>query len=473
MKCSFCGADNALDSNFCAECGNQLGQTTNENNNNLSNGDFVTDQNVVDTSVKSNVNFYESSTISNQNNAVVENSDSLINVENEKESNNVSGKKKNLPLIISLIAIFCLIVILIIGVIVLNPSPKKIFTGFTNKLYSSLEESMGTDYDSAYMNMEFRPIIDGTDSQDLENIINNFSIKISGGIDYKNKVCAYNLTADYKDKDLLNMDMQYNKNFYLIMNNLYDKPIISEESDFSEIFEKSDNDDVKIVIKKYVEAFNKSLKSEYLNNDEEEVILNGKKEKVRVTILDLTKENSTSLSNDILNYLIDDEEFIKAYAKISDTTVTEAKDELKQGLNEETDTDMKISLYTKKVTNEFIKISISSEDTKIEIEPKTEDNILINVTSEGISVVLDFKYSVKYNEKVKLSDVSNAVNQDEVSTDALNILDNFTKQEGYKALNEDIKESTGSSIDELLSYFMGFTDEDDDVLNYDYDTYNY
>lgn len=473
MKCSFCGADNTLDSNFCAECGNKLEQTTNENKSDLSNGDFVTSQNATDTSVKSNVNFYESSTILNQNNKVIENGDSLINIENEKESNNASGKKKNLPLIISLIVIFCLIVILIIGMVVLNPSPKKIFTGFTNKLYNSLEESMGTDYDSAYMNMEFRPIIDGTDSEELENIINNFSIKISGGIDYKNKVCAYNLTADYEDKDLLNMDMQYNKNFYLIMNNLYDKPIISEENDFSEIFEKSDNEDVRIVIKESVEAFNKSLKSEYLNNDEEEVILNGKKEKLRVTNLDLTKENATSLSNDILNYLIDDEEFIKAYAKISDITESEAKDELKQGLDEEIAADMKISLYTKKVTNEFIKISISSEDTKIEIEPKSEDNILINVTSEDISIALDFKYNVKYNEKIKLSDVSNAVKQDEVSIDALNILDNFTKQEGYKALNEDIKESTGSSIDELLSYFMGFTNEEDDVLNYDYDTYNY
>lgn len=472
MKCSFCGADNTLDSNFCAECGNKLEQTTNENKSDLSNGDFVTSQNATDTSVKSNVNFYESSTILNQNNKVIENGDSLINIENEKESNNASGKKKNLPLIISLIVIFCLIVILIIGMVVLNPSPKKIFTGFTNKLYNSLEESMGTDYDSAYMNMEFRPIIDGTDSEELENIINNFSIKISGGIDYKNKVCAYNLTADYEDKDLLNMDMQYNKNFYLIMNNLYDKPIISEENDFSEIFEKSDNEDVRIVIKESVEAFNKSLKSEYLNNDEEEVILNGKKEKLRVTNLDLTKENATSLSNDILNYLIDDEEFIKAYAKISDITESEAKDELKQGLDEEIAADMKISLYTKKVTNEFIKISISSEDTKIEIEPKSEDNILINVTSEDISIALDFKYNVKYNEKIKLSDVSNAVKQDEVSIDALNILDNFTKQEGYKALNEDIKESTGSSIDELLSYFMGFTNEED-VLNYDYDTYNY
>lgn len=468
MKCSFCGADNTLDSKFCAECGNQLGQITNDENNNSNTEKLSTNQSTVDAQKKPNINFYENSVISNQKDELVENGDSVINSVNENESNNTSNKKKNLPLIISLIAIFCLIIFLVIGMIVLNPSPKKIFTGFTNKLYNSLEESMGIDYDSAYVDMEFRPIINGTDSKELEDIINNFNIKISGGVDYKNKVCAYNLTADYENKDLLDIDMQYDKNFYLIMNNLYDKPIMSEETDFSEIFEKTDNDDIKIVIKKYVEAFNKSLKSEYLSNTEEEVKLNGKNEKVRVTILDLTKENASSLSNDIIDYLINDEEFIKAYAKINDTTASEVKDELKEGLDEDIDTDMKISLYTKKLTNKFVKISISSEDTKIEIEPKTEDNIFINVTSEGISIALDFKYSAKYNEKIKLSDVSNAVNPDEVSTNIFNVLDNLTKQEGYKALDEDIKKSTGSSIDELISSFIGFTSYDDD-----YDTYNY
>ena len=82
-----------------------------------------------------------------------------------------------------------------------------------------------------------------------------------------------------------------------------------------------------------------------------------------------------------------------------------------------------------------------------------------------MTMLFDVSLETKYNEKINLKDVSNAVEQEELSSNFLQVLERFTDQEGYKALNDDVKEVTGSSIEELLSLLIG--------LNFGSDNYEY
>lgn len=472
MKCSFCGADNTIGSNFCAGCGRPLQENEFKQEEKVEQDlSALNEQN--NNNEESKIVFYDNPNVSNVSEQVVgQNEENIENISlDDKTFNSKETKKmKKLPIIIALVVIV-LAVLVALGVMVLNPSPKKIFTGFTNELYNGFEESFKEDYDTSYIDMELKPEITGTGSVELESIINNFNIKLSGGINYKNKSLIYNLKADYKNKDLLDADMQYDKNFYLILNNLYDKPIMAEESDFSDVFKKTDNEDIKYVVKGYVNAFNNSLKSDYLTSRYEEMLTSGQKIKVKVSTLNLNSSNTKEMSDSIINYLLEDEEFLKVYAKVNNETVSDVKKELKSGLGEELTTEkIEVSLYTKRFSNELVKCMISSGDTKIEIATgKQKDNLIIKVSSKGINMSIDLTCSAKYNEDIKLKDVKDAVNEEVFSENILNILENFTKQEGYKALDEDIEKITGSTIGELI---MGITGSGDDE-EYSYDEYGY
>lgn len=328
--------------------------------------------------------------------------------------------------------------------------------------------------------MNLKPEIQGTESKELESMVKKLDINLSGGIDYKNKKFIYNLKANYDNKSLLDADMQYDKNFYIILNNLYDKPIMAEEDDFNDVFERANNDDLNVVVRSYVTAFNNSLKDEYLTNEDKEIKLNGIKTKVKVTTLDLNTSNSKEISDDIIDYLLKDKDFIKSYAKISDKTESEVKEDLNSVTGEEVSSDVKISLYTKGLMHDFVKLVISSEDIDVEISSGSNDNdCIIKISDYEMTVLLNMTLEAKYNEKIDLKDISNAVKSEEISSDALQILQNFTEQDGYKALNEDVKEVTGSSIDELMSLLMGFNsgfddyDYDDYDSDYDYESYSY
>ena len=297
-------------------------------------------------------------------------------------------------------------------------------------------------------------------------MINKISINLSGGIDYKSKKFIYNLKASYDNKALFDVDMQYDKNFYMFLNNLYDKPIMAEEDDFDDYFKKTNNNDLKVVVKSYVTAFNNSLKDEYLTKENKEITLNGVKTKVKVTTLNLTADNYKELSNNIVSYLLKDEEFIKSYAKINDKNEDDVKEYLNSITGEEIASDVKISLYTKGLMNDFVKLVISFDGTDVElVSGNSDNNFIVKVIDMEMTMLFDVSLETKYNEKINLKDVSNAVEQEELSSNFLQVLERFTDQEGYKALNDDVKEVTGSSIEELLSLLIG--------LNFGSDNYEY
>lgn len=418
--------------------------------------------------------------VSNQNainNNIIQPNNSESSITNSFDSTNSSqnqsnGNKKNKIVIFSIVGIILLILIVALCLVLLNPSPKRIFSGFTNKLYSSFEKSLVSDYNSIYMNMELEPKVSGTESKELEDIVNKFSMNLSGGIDYKNKAFIYNLNTNYNKKELLNINAQYDKDFYLEFANLYDKPIKVKESDLSSIFEKSDTKDAKIVLKGYVEALNKSLKDRYFSSKNKEITYDGNKINTKVTELKINDDNIDEISKSMKQNLINNEEFLASYAKINDIEKSEAKENISQSF-EDMYGNLEIDLYTKGITNEFVKLVITSDETKIEFgSKKSNDNYYVKIENDGVAISIDYKYSYECNKKIELNDVSNAVDAEEASTELLESFNNITKQEGYIELDKDIENATGYSIDELITSLMNFNSLDNNYYDYD-SSYDY
>ena len=368
------------------------------------------------------------------------------------EEVNVKEKKNKKGIVILVSIIILILALLICGYFYLS-SPKRIITGYTNSLYDSFEKDTGVNYDSISMNLNVVPTVNNADDKNLETIINKTQFALSGAIDYKNKTLKYNLALDYDKDSLLDVDMQYKNDLYVKLNNLYDNSVKIEDNDFSDVFKKSDTKDVKVVVKGYIDAFNSSLKDKYITTKN--------KDGYKVITIDLTSDNYKKISKDISNKLLDNKEFIKSYASLNDEKKSEVKEDLKDIDDGEYD-GIKVSLYTKGLTYDTKKISLESEDTKVEVKLSDDNNYKVKITNGDLSIGLNIKYAVSYNTKVETEEYKNALDSTKLSEDIFSILTKFTSQDSYKKLNDDIKTMTGTSIDELLSSYMYGNETDND-----------
>ena len=365
---------------------------------------------------------------------------------------NVKEKKSKKGMVILVSIIILILALLISGYFYLS-SPKRIITGYTNSLYNSFEKNSGVNYDSISMNLKVVPTVNDANDKNLETIINKIEFALSGAIDYKNKALKYNLELDYDKDSLLDVDMQYKNNLYVKLNNLYDNPVKIKDNDFSDVFKKSDAKDLKVVVKGYIDAFNSSLKDKYITTKN--------KGGYRVVTIDLTGDNYKMISKDISNKLLNNKEFIKSYANMNDEEESEVKEDLKD-IDDGEFNGIKVSLYTKGLTNETKKVLLESEDTKIEVELLKDNNYNVIITNGALSIGLKIKYLINYNTKVEASLDKDVVDSTKFSEDILGILTKFTNQASYKKLNNDIKTMTGTSIDELLSSYITSNETYDD-----------
>ncbi len=368
------------------------------------------------------------------------------------EEVNIKEKKNKKGIIVLVSIIILILALLICGYFYLS-SPKRIITGYTNSLYDSFEKDTGVNYDSISMNLNVVPTVNNANDKNLETIINKIEFALSGAIDYKNKVLKYNLALDYDKDSLLDVDMQYKNNLYVKLNNLYDNPVKIEDNDFSDVFKKSDTKDLKVVVKGYIDAFNSSLKDKYITTKN--------KDGYKVITIDLTGDNYKKISKDISNKLLDNKEFVKSYANMNDEKESEVKEDLKNIDDGEYD-GIKVSLYTKGLTYDTKKISLESEDTKVEVKLSDDNNYKVKITNGDLSIGLDIKYTVSYNTKIETEEYKNALDSTKLSEDILSILTKFTSQDSYKKLNNDIKTMTGTSVDELLSSYIYGNEIDND-----------
>ena len=505
MKCNSCGFENQAGNLVCSNCGKPLTPLQNNNvssnvdkedldktviltnsfgnNMNLSNNmsSFNLNSDLDKNSVSNNIDNNSNNINNSFNNGIGRNN---VNNNRNAKKNDFLKDKKNITILIGIVVVLLLALIIYFGYSLLNPSSKKIFTNFTDSLYSSLKSATKTDYNSIYFDMELSANVSGTGSVDVEKIINKFNIKLNGGVDYKNKTFIYNFKTDYNNKELINIDAQYNNNLYLTLNNLYDKPIKFEENDLSEMFEKTNNEDANVVAKAVIDAFNNSLDESYFTSDKKEIEQDGKKLNTKVTTLNINKNNVQEISKKMMDELKNNEEFIKAYAKVNEMEEADVKEEfnsdnLDSSSFDSLTEDININLYTTGFTNDFVKVEFVSDGTIVEIASKEDNQYVITAKSADTSIALNIKYNQEFDKKIEVKDVSGAVSENELGDDFVNSLANIINTEGYIELNKDFEAATGMSIEDLFLNLLGvgsiYDEAYDNTYGYDdyYDDYDY
>lgn len=427
MKCVFCGADNDENAKFCASCGKNLKQRKKDDNQ----------------------------------------KEKVLEKENNKSKH---GKGKKKKIIIGIVSIVILLVIVaFILVIKFNKKPMDVFKTTINKAYEDYNKEITDDYDTFYMSMELSPEFNGSGSSDVDDMFKNFSFELTGGVDYKNEDFIYNFVTKYRDGELFNMDMQYDGKFYLTLNNLLDRPIIAEESDFSDLFVKSDSKNTKIVLKKIIDAFNDSFKEEYFESDREKITFDGRELNAKVSILNLNKKNIREIDEYVSKRLASDAEFINAYANVVGDTKENVKASLETLDSYDDYEDALVKLYTSTLNSNLLRAELVIDNVVIQIDILDRKNEVykIAITSDGITMAFSFKCDLEYDKNIELKEINNPITSEEFTEDMTNqIIDNIKNQEGYKLLDQDIINLTTMSIEEFISLFL--IGDSTDNYNYDY-----
>ena len=419
-------------------------QTDTENSQTLGNGPEVLTS---DTPINSGPMTQNNQNIVTQNSMV--NNSISVPQSGGIESNNFTStraSKSKAPKIIALIVV--LLALLGVGFWFLVKTPKSIFTNTTKRLYSSLKKSLESNYNTMYSKITIKPYISSNQNLNgTDKIINNISLDLEGSIDYESKKFFYNINTKYYGKELLNMDIQYDKDAYVILNNLFENPIKFDNVDMTDAFKKADNKNLSIMLEGYVDALNNSLKSEYLKSKNEEIEINNKKVKAKANTLTLTKTIAEKIVKDISENLQNNKEFIKAFKEFSGKNESDTQKYLKNMKVNDKFKPTNIIIYTTGITESVVKFSVKSDSINFDVEVGDSDNnLILSLESNGMTIKLDYRFNVKYNEKVKLKNVTNAVNYKEITAKSSEIINKFVESEGFNALNSDLKNSMGMDL---------------------------
>lgn len=363
------------------------------------------------------------------------------------------------------------LILILVGVIgfgyYYTSKPDVVFTTLISKAYKEALKEEKFNQLKMITNMNIK-VETKEEYKDYTDIINNIKLRMTEHIDLTDNTFKLEIGADYKEKLLANINAYYKDNtMYFELKDILDKIIkvdLKEESEKEIDINKLYSTDSKVIINNLYNALKETLKKgTYITG-------NDKIDKINVTknVLVINNENKDLLVNTFIDYLTKNEEFVTALGKILDLN----KEEIINRLNEEKvlevlENEIHISIYTKKLTNEFVKLEINDSKNNISLL-KQEDNYKIEITnendikivstitideknnkmkivtentSEDIKVTVNIDMSITYNEKIEEPNVENAITIEELSEeDTNNIIENLTKNEGVSEIVESFGE---------------------------------
>lgn len=264
--------------------------------------------------------------------------------------------------------------------------------------------------------------INGTITADDENI--SFDVDGTYGVDLKNKILDFTLNANSVKvgeemlPEPLNVELYLNDSkVYVLLQNFFDKYIYSEFPQMDEMFDSLSKNDINYValVKGVENAFSVAAKSTNAEQKIEDVTINGKKQKVNVVRIVATSGNKKVFANNFIRTLANNKTFIAEYAKVSEKSEEEAKEEILKSLEDatfENDPNTKVELYSPLVGNSFLGLRVSGKDedsgelSVIEVYP-IANGIAVNLTTDGKSVLKgQFTNSVKKTSKSENTSVT-------------------------------------------------------------------
>ncbi len=349
------------------------------------------------------------------NNVEVLNAMPTNNVGNPPVNNSPTNQtpKKN-KFLIPLVVVGCLIVLLVgLGVykfIYKKPTPKNVYYEIidtvSEKFLSAVKTPslLGNEADITF-NMKSSD----KDIQKIATIINKMSLKYDLGLDYENKKISLDLQALYNNKKLLSPKIYAdNKNIYVNLDNLYNRPIslLENSEDYANVWDTK-SADLKIIVEEMSKIIKNSLKTEYFTTTEEKITVLNKSINTTKYRLNLTAENQVAIIKQIIDDMLNNSKLLQSCSEVSAMSVTEIKEKLQSFQNDITNDgkNITIDVYTSN-GNKLEKIELDNEESKIVLEKIAENKFNIVVAGEKYgTLTLDEKETaldIDY-EGVKLS----------------------------------------------------------------------
>lgn len=335
------------------------------------------------------------------------------------------------------IGVVAVLVVAAVAYIMLTSSPTNVFKGAIGKAFKSAEKTLDVydeymktfdfeekaitvNFDVTTMDTNIKEITEATDELGFK--IKDLTMGVSTGVDYKDeKVLVSGYVKGKKEKIDATMMME-NGVAYIGTSLLKDVLKYEDETldlDFSELKEELESlevsfemEDYKTVLNSVEKAINKSITSEFVEKESDELEIGGKDIKVKKNTFIVDEDSMQYMAETVAETLLDDDDFLKAAAAISGMKKSDIKDALKEvkksAKDIETKEEYKINVYTKGLFNKVVGFSFEYEGdeyiTYIENGKDFEvvyDDHLGDYGTKVVATVEDTKLTVKVNgEKV-------------------------------------------------------------------------
>ena len=393
----------------------------------------------------------------------------MDNNQNSYQAPPTQEKKKGNSKVGVLIAILLILVLALIGVtsikfIFENQNPVK---ALVTNTFEYLE---GNIKDYSQVSGTFALKVNGNsndnDANEIFAMLNKIDLEGTYGVDLDNKIISLDLKSNYDKEKLLNLNLYAENGIgYVYLEDIYDKYIKTDIENYDDMFKKTNKEDYKVILKSMNKAINKSLKDDYFETSKETV--DGKK--LTKTKLNLSTENQETLKNDILKSLLEDSEFLKSAATITEKT----EDEIKENIQNKIDTKIEgngetLTIYTE--GNKFVKLELKQESDTMEITKESDKIYNYSITSDNetysgtlkvtkqnenttvsfsvkdsanMSYEVTLTISAQYNKEISKKSIDKSIDyKDLTDEDTATIYSNILKNEGITNLLTDFSKMT-------------------------------
>lgn len=322
------------------------------------------------------------------------------------ETNNITSKKGNK--IIPIVAVVLVVVALFAGgfYYYFNKTDKivtNVINKAFNKINDSIDEIENFDYnkDTALVNgsLKIDTNIDGL--EDLKNEKFDYTF----GMDYKNRKLELGAALTENETKIIDALLYFiNDKAYVSLKDDYKKIINIDDEifNFDDIFKienvNFNKDDLNYITKEFKKILIDSIEMKKLTKSSSNIKLNGKSTKVTKISYNLNEKNTKKFIENIIDNILDNDELIKKLSKISDMSVSNIEDTLKDAKNEDIEAIGTLNLYTKGFTNEFAKLELINNNAEFGII-NNNDNTVIYVKDNDANLEI----TVNENTKNKLS----------------------------------------------------------------------
>lgn len=260
-------------------------------------------------------------------------------------------------------------------------------------------------------NLSFDIDMNNKEYADFFNILNDVALIYTGDLDVNKKIITMDFDSKYKNNNLLSAFAYINNGkSYIKLNDIYDKYIkISDISNNNGLSNNTNTnnltkEEINIMASSFYEILSNVLQEDDFKQEKDVIIYNNKQTEVNKNYIVYNVDNYKRINEKFINLLEKDVDLVNILKKhIGNNIIEEIKSTLSR--MELTNESLELAIYTKGLTNSFVKASlqiVDIEDT-ILIEVMQDDVITLSFKSEEIFVKVVDNLNSNYNIDVSMS----------------------------------------------------------------------